>query len=168
MLASVLSRCRNCGRHARIESVYTDLADVITGDLFAIRRCAVCGVMWTDPAPLDLAGYYDADDLGSAMRDTPSALHAWLKGWLLRAECRRIARHIGTTPIVDIGCGAGDFAALLAGQGHPVIAIDAVVDKPQRLPAEIPYFRMDYDNYAIPDFAPPPASRSSCGMCSNI
>lgn len=36
----------------------------------------------------------------------------------------RFARHIGPGEVLDLACGSGRHARLLAGRGHPVLALD--------------------------------------------
>ena len=126
------------------------MASTDTSDRFAIERCGACGVLRTSPVPDDLAPYY-ATDLAATMSHAGSPVFTALRRLQLRRELRRIARHGDAGTFLDVGCGAGDFARVLARRGLPVIAADAGPAAPRALSPElaVPYLRFDFDTYEI-------------------
>jgi len=55
-----------------------------------------------------------------------------------------IAAHVGAEPIIDLGCGAGHFAALLARRGHPAgryLGIDFSIEAIRLARRRVPSYR---------------------------
>jgi SAM-dependent methyltransferase len=146
-------RCHLCGHDAPITPVYEDLRDVVSRERFAIVRCSGCDVLRTLPVPADLGPYY-ASELGRAMRQPSSRLRTALKRVMLARELRRITSRVPVSTLVDVGCGAGDFARLAHRRGLRVVAVDSGDERPLAIRdhAAIPYRRIDYESYAIEGF----------------
>jgi SAM-dependent methyltransferase len=99
---------------------------------FWVRVCGSCGAGNTRPsaAPEDLSAYYPQDygpyelPSGRLVRQLSRAIRSW-QGWLA-LRTRPLAALAGMEPgrVVDVGCGRGDLAALLAGRGWRATGVE--------------------------------------------
>ncbi len=146
--------CLICGTPRMSEKVL-DVEDMVSFEAFSLFRCLGCGVMQTLPVPEDLRGYYDTD-LGRMMVNAPSRTHAYLKGFLLGRELRRILACVHPKQFIDVGCGPGDFACQIQREGHSVITADAGENPPPavRENGRIPYYRINFNDYEIKGMEP--------------
>jgi len=116
---------------------------------FTIAACADCGLMRTWPQPADLAPYY-ATALGIMFRSKPGKLFSCLKRITLGIERIRFLPLNRNRPILDLGCGTGDFPAYLKKCGYlKVYASDATNQRPVLLPEDTGYFPFDFDTCEI-------------------
>jgi hypothetical protein len=143
--------CRCCGQVAGATRV-ADVASTDTTDRFGIERCDACGVLRTVPVPADLTPYY-ATALAATMARPESRLFSALRRVQLGREARRLGADGEPGTVVDVGCGAGDFARTLSRRGVRVVAADAAARPPPALAGVAPYVRFDFDTYALD--APP-------------
>lgn len=155
-------RCLVCHAHVVGQRV-CELVDVVSRRRFTIVECPSCTVMRTVPVPGDLNPYY-ASDLGQVMKTTPSKLHTGLKRILLKTELRRIVSRVDPGVVIDVGCGTGDFIALIHQKGFPAVAVDASAARPIEIrhqPA-IPYHQIEFERYEISGLRP------CTGVCTVI
>ncbi len=119
---------------------------------FTIAACPACGVRRTLPVPASLAPYY-ATDLAATMHAPSHGLFARAQAVLLRREAQRLLPC--DDPVLDVGCGNGRFARVLAAGGARVVAVDAADARPgvlDDLPA-VPYHPIDFDRGVIAGLA---------------
>ena len=146
--------CACCGQTS-VATRVLDVASTDTADRFTIERCGACGVLRTSPVPADLAPYY-ATDLASTMTQPGARLFSTLRRLQLARELRHITRHGHPGTVVDVGCGTGDFARVLARRDIPIVAADAGPRPPAVLAAaRIPYVRFDFERYELQDLPIP-------------
>jgi hypothetical protein len=145
----VVESCRCCGQVAGATRVI-DVASTDTGERFTIARCDACAVLQTRPVPDDLAPYYGTD-LARTMKAPESGIFAALRRVQLGREAARITRNGDPGPVVDVGCGSGDFILSLHRRGLRCIAADAGEEAPPALQAspEVRYVRFDFDTYEL-------------------
>jgi len=127
-----------------------DVASTDVAERFTIVRCAGCHVLRTWPVPADLSPYY-ATDLASTMTKPHSRVFAALRAVQLSRELARITRAGDPGPLVDVGCGSGDFFRVAAARGHPVIAADAIEHPPPGLNdhPHVRFVHFDFDTYEL-------------------
>jgi SAM-dependent methyltransferase len=142
-----MSVCLICGRET-VYRVLFDIPDTHTGEVFSIGECPFCGVRKTMNMPADLDRYYR----DSQMRTYRNRLYCLAKKVLLSNEVRRIVSVTGKDHLfVDIGCGTGDFSAVLHHAGCRVAASDSALQRPWMIEGNsgIPYFLFDYGSYEL-------------------
>ncbi len=140
--------CRCCGEPSEAAHAL-DVASADTGEMFALERCAACGVLRTRPEPADLAPYY-ATDLASTMTEPGSRFFSAIRQWQLDRELRRFTGDGDAQTVIDVGCGVGDFVLRLHGRGIPVVAADAASTPPVALARrDVPYVRFDFERYEL-------------------
>lgn len=105
-----------------------------TGLVFAVVRCADCGLAYTNPRPTErtIGRFYPADyhphRRPRKMQQSRRAWPFWAR--LLGRPC---AERRGSLPwpapgrLLDFGCGAGRFLKTMADQGWQVTGLDAAV-----------------------------------------
>src|SRR5262245_44550752 len=133
------------------------LEDLDGDESFSLNQCPGCGVLRTLPVPANLSRYYAAE-VGQMMVTKQSALHTAARRFLLQRELDRIVPRVQPTTFMDIGCGPGDFAALIHHKGHAVMTFDVQAEPPvftRDLPG-LPHYQIDYDAGDIRGLAPAP------------
>jgi hypothetical protein len=141
--------CRCCARPEAGRCI-AELLGTDTAEPFSLVRCAACGVIRTSPEPVDLAAYY-ATDLAATMTARGSRLFGTLRRRLLARELARITRHGDPGTLIDVGCGSGDFAAVIRDRGFAVVAADHAPAPPPALAGrrDVAYARFDFDTYEL-------------------
>lgn len=129
--------CPLCGTDAGapVLEAPDPLPPVGTGLVFAVVRCACCGLTYTNPRPSERAigRFYPADYQphrrpGVAWRSRRSRpFWARLSGRPC-AERRGVLPWPGTGRLLDFGCGAGSYLKTMADQGWDVTGVDASTD----------------------------------------
>jgi 2-polyprenyl-3-methyl-5-hydroxy-6-metoxy-1,4-benzoquinol methylase len=130
------SPCPLCGQEAGAPVL--EAADPLppgnTGLVFAVVRCSLCGLTYTNPRPTphSVARFYPADyhphRRAVKLRQSRPARPFW--GRVLGRPC---AERRGALPwprpgrLLDFGCGAGSFLKTMADQGWQVTGLDAAV-----------------------------------------
>ncbi len=115
--------CFLCGGDAGPGSGFDGLD--IDGQSYAIRFCGGCGLGVTDPFLDDrkLRAIYS-----STYREEDSTRFFTPLERLIRAvrlqRCRRVERYSNKGRVLDIGCGRGDFPALMASRGWDAAGIE--------------------------------------------
>ncbi len=88
--------------------------------------CTQCGLVWSDPRPHDVRHFYETE-YRLAYKDTfePRPKHVLRAGRVALSRLERIEHLLRPgMRILDIGAGGGEFAYLLASQGHQVRGIE--------------------------------------------
>lgn len=98
--------------------VYDRALDPITRDVFAVRRCIACDVVYTHPRPRSMEKYYPRE----YRRYGPVTLRllAYLYG-------RRVSRWVRGRPpgwVLEVGCGTGLMLEALRRRGWRVLGIE--------------------------------------------
>ena len=147
-------RCLMCQRAGEAKRVCR-VRDVETREAFLIAECPSCGVMRTLPVPPSLAAHYDSV-LGRVMKARAGGIHTVLQRVLLKRELRRIVSRRAPLRMVDVGCGSGEFAAVIHQQGFAVATADADARRPYWTSdiSAIPHYQFDYDTYDIQGHPP--------------
>lgn len=145
-----MATCMICGEISAWAPVFS-LPEVETGEMFTIERCPACGLMRTWPAPNNLVKYYQGN-IGRLMESSGGRFYEYLKTVSLRREFALFQPPDKKTPLLDIGCGSGDFSLFVHQQNYSVVAVDLPETRPVRI-REVPairYYRMNIDDYSIP------------------
>jgi 2-polyprenyl-3-methyl-5-hydroxy-6-metoxy-1,4-benzoquinol methylase len=119
-----MSACPLCGGSSRFAFSAEDRNRRLSSERFSYNRCGSCATVFLTPLPEDLGRFYGSayhpfDDAGRPL---------WLADdGLLAAESWRVAtlrRFIDGGRLVDVGAGAGGFAAAARDGGFAVTAIE--------------------------------------------
>lgn len=107
--------CVICG--GPLEPQYPAVLDVVSGETFAIERCAACQLGHTTPQPDDLAPYYGTQ------------YHGRRHGFTARySDARRLRclRDVAPAPgrLLDVGCGDGSFLLAAREKGWSVVGTE--------------------------------------------
>ena len=105
-----------------------------TGLVFAVVRCAHCGLTYTNPRPTErtIAGFYPTDyqphRRPGKIRQSRRARPFWARlSGRPCAERRGVLPWPGPGRLLDFGCGAGSFLKTMADQGWQVTGLDASI-----------------------------------------
>jgi 2-polyprenyl-3-methyl-5-hydroxy-6-metoxy-1,4-benzoquinol methylase len=110
------------------------------GLVFAVVRCARCGLSYTNPRPTEhsISRFYPADyrphRRASKMRQSRRVSPLWSR--VLGRPCserRGVLPWPGPGRLLDFGCGAGTFLKTMADQGWQVTGLDAAVGAVQHV-----------------------------------
>ena len=116
--------CPLCGGASSAAFVATDRNREVSEARFAYRRCRACGTVFLPEAPADLARYYaDGYFDFAASGDANWRTSEFLRG----VEAFRVAllrRYVSPGSLIEIGSGAGAFAAAAREAGFDVTAIE--------------------------------------------
>lgn len=135
--------CSCCGKNM-FRKLY-ESACLENATQWTIAACANCGLIRTWPQPPDLAPYY-AMETGKTYRSKTGRLYSFIKRVSHGFERVRFLPKNLNRPILDLGCGAGDFSAYLRTFGYlKVYASDATTQRPVLLPKDAGYFPFDFD-----------------------
>jgi len=146
--------CELCGeRQAEIAIVQRDLLHRVSDEEFTIVRCQRCGLLYLNPRPTkeEIGRFYPSQYFGAP---SPPRSYSHVKRWLMEdfygypsSESRGMWRWfrklvlwperfrrelcgkgmlpwVGRGRLLDVGCGHGVNAAMLAQQGWDVAGID--------------------------------------------
>ena len=107
------ARCDLCGSEQRT-TLLSEVRDYISDEIFAIQRCAACGLCVTDPMPGDEAieRYYPRRYRGDRQK--------YSGGWRIRRRAGAVQNHFASTfrgRLLDLGCGTGAFAMEMKRRG---------------------------------------------------
>ena len=116
--------CRFCGGESMPALRAWDRNRELSDEQFSYRRCFACGTFFLAAVPADLpsyyeGGYYDFDADGEPLWRTDP--------FRQRVEAERIellSRYVQSGSLIEIGSGAGGFAAAAKQAGFDVTAIE--------------------------------------------
>jgi len=122
-----LPRCPLCGGSREGFRVLTHRGDRFAGERAVL--CVRCGLVFLDPrlAPAALERYYRSDTFSHEVRgaDRPTSAALAYRDMRAGRRWRQIERVIPERGrCLEIGCGAGNFLALLHAAGYDVVGID--------------------------------------------
>jgi SAM-dependent methyltransferase len=102
----------------------TDRNRELTPERFVYNRCTACGSVFLRDVPDDLSRYYAGDYHGFDADGTPE----WEQNPTLleveRFRAQLLREHVEPGSLIDIGAGAGAFAAAAVSHGFDVAAIE--------------------------------------------
>jgi SAM-dependent methyltransferase len=127
--------CPLCGQEAGAPVLEAaDPLPASAGLVFAIVRCASCGLTYTNPRPDErgISRFYPADyhphRRGCKVRQARRPGSFWSR--VFGRPCRERRGALpwpGPGRLLDFGCGTGNFLKLMADQGWQVTGLDAAV-----------------------------------------
>jgi len=97
-----------------------------TGKPLRTVICRSCGLVWSDPRPLDAKHFYEEEYRVSYKHThTPKPKHVLRAGKVALSRLEKIAKLLPTRKtILDVGTGGGEFAYLLQSLGHRVSGVE--------------------------------------------
>lgn len=182
-MAETLVRCPGCGDETRAGAPLLRGHDRLTGapGEFQVLACTACGLAFTEPRlrPEDFATYYpdtysayDPNSTRDATRSAGERISDVLQEAIIRFGPYRDVWRQGPGRLLDVGCGAGDLAALFGRHGweaHGIdpsaqaveharaAGVDAVVGTLEATPWEDGYFDAITFNHSL-EHVPDPAA----------
>lgn len=115
-------QCQNCGNSAI--TLYENVKDTFSGDVFSILRCTGCGLYQTSPVPDSLKEYYDTTYYGNR--------HGFTGQYCIKRRARIVFSAMNNKKILrllDIGCGDGSFIRYMKQQGLDVAGTEINPDQ---------------------------------------
>ena len=117
-----LQRCQSCpvcGNHD-LQDHLSVRDHFLTGQLFQVQRCLSCGLLLTNPRPIDeqLHLYYQSDNYLS--HTSSKGLMATAYGLVKRINLKRkltLINQLGAQNVLDFGAGEGSFVAYCKKRG---------------------------------------------------
>jgi SAM-dependent methyltransferase len=95
-----------------------------TSERFTYKRCSACATLFMVDVPADLSRYYVGDYHGFGSDGAPE----WTTNPTLREveafRIRLLRRYVGPGALIDVGAGAGAFAAAARDEGFEVTALE--------------------------------------------
>jgi SAM-dependent methyltransferase len=123
-MPSPVPPCPLCGAGSDYALTATDRNRELTSERFIYNRCRACGSVFMVDPPADLSPYYAGAYHGFGADGEPE----WRRNPTLqeveRFRARLLREHVGSGPLIDIGAGAGGFAAAASDAGFYVSAIE--------------------------------------------
>jgi 2-polyprenyl-3-methyl-5-hydroxy-6-metoxy-1,4-benzoquinol methylase len=116
--------CPLCAAGSRYALTAGDRNRETTAERFVYNRCSACGTLFMVDVPADLAPYYAGDyhlfdaDGEPEWKRNPTLLD------VETFRVRLLRGHVQTGPLIDVGAGAGAFAAAAKQAGFDVTAIE--------------------------------------------
>jgi SAM-dependent methyltransferase len=118
------SRCPLCGAGSVHALTAWDRNRESTSERFSYNRCTACGTLHMIDPPQDLARYYGGDYHGFGADGEPE----WTRNPTLQAvedyRMDMLREHVAPGRLIDVGAGAGAFAAAAHGEGYEVTAVE--------------------------------------------
>lgn len=102
---------------------------LVSGESFALSKCAQCGFIFTNPRPdkQEIGRYYRSDQYISHQGKANSlinVLYMLARVFTLRSKYRLVRRLSKGRYILDVGCGTGDFLAHCRKKGWEVAGVE--------------------------------------------
>ena len=117
-------RCPLCGGVGAAALTTWDRNREVTATRFRYDRCRTCGTLYLVDVPVDLARYYAGDYYRFDSLGEPE----WKRDPRLRQAASEqvtlLRRHVESGRLIEIGSGAGAFAAAAQATGFDVTAIE--------------------------------------------
>lgn len=123
-----LERCPSC-RHPKLENHLICTDHSVSGEGFALVKCAKCQLICTNPRPTidKLHSYYKNDDYISHTNQANSLIN-WIYKMVrhitLRQKLRFINQKMATKKLLDFGCGTGHFINYCERYGWSVTGLE--------------------------------------------
>lgn len=107
--------CNLCGNH-EVEVLANEGRD---GETLRTVICTHCGLVWSDPFPMDVREYYQKDyRLSYKGTYTPRMKHIWRAADVALNRLHKIQPYLaGRTRMLDVGSGGGEFLYLMHTRG---------------------------------------------------
>jgi SAM-dependent methyltransferase len=116
--------CPLCGADSRPALRARDRNRETTDERFAYNRCSACATLFMVDVPADLASFYAGDYHPFGADGEPE----WASSPALRDveafRVRLLREHVSPGPLIDVGAGAGAFAAAARRAGFDVTAVE--------------------------------------------
>jgi SAM-dependent methyltransferase len=116
--------CPFCGASSRFALTAFDRNREITSERFTYHRCDGCGTVFMVDVPADLEQYYAGTYYGFDESGVPHWRGNEFLGKVESYRMRLIRRHVEPGRLIEIGAGAGGFAAAANDAGFDVTAIE--------------------------------------------
>ncbi len=123
-----LESCPLCGRH-ELKNKLICKDYLVSEESFAINECAYCSHRITNPRPViqELDKYYESEDYISHTGKTKNLINSLYKlarTITLRSKLSLITKYSEPARVLDMGCGTGEFLALLQKNDWEVYGIE--------------------------------------------
>jgi SAM-dependent methyltransferase len=105
--------CRNDESRPRFQA-----RDPLSNETFQLVTCTQCGLVYVNPRPggKQLDAYYSSFYYGNR--------HPALKSWFMDLRARKIGSPQDDLPVLDLGCGGGDFLLACRRRGWDTLGVE--------------------------------------------
>lgn len=123
-----LHECPGCG-HKHIKFRYLVRDHFQSGEDFRISACYSCGLLFTSPRPsaIEAGKYYQSEEYISHSNKTRglfASLYQFARKQNLKWKRNHVSAYSTPGSIIDIGCGTGEFLAIMKSSGYQTIGIE--------------------------------------------
>lgn len=117
-------RIENCPvcNHTKLDNLLIATDHVVSGESFALVKCAKCSFVLTNPRPNteSIPKYYQTSNYISHKKGVQSVLdiiYRTVQVITIRSKTKMIEKYIQSGNILDFGCGVGQFLSAMQNKG---------------------------------------------------
>jgi len=123
-----VNTCPICSS-AEAEVVLAVVDDHLTKEKFTLVDCSLCGFRFTNPRPSqsEVNHYYLSDiylSHNTGNQGVTARLYRTLRQYALRSKLSLIRKFSSAGPLLDIGCGTGNFLMYAQSKGYSVSGVE--------------------------------------------
>ena len=124
----LLSACTHCG-HSAFTPHLSAKDYTVSQETFQLVACGHCGLILTNPRPsaTEIGPYYESPDYIShtnSSKGLTDGLYQLVRNRALKRKVALIDRYAPKGPLLDIGCGTGEFLGAAQAAGRSVQGIE--------------------------------------------
>ncbi|MCP4458147.1 MAG: class I SAM-dependent methyltransferase [Cytophagales bacterium] len=123
-----LEECPSCG-HPKFENYLICTDHSVSGESFALVKCAKCELIFTNPRPVreKLSSYYQSDEYISHTNQANNLvnwIYTLVRGKTLMNKLKLISQKYVNGKLLDFGCGTGHFIRYSEQHGWTVTGLE--------------------------------------------
>ncbi len=120
--------CPSCA-HPKFENFLICTDHSVSGESFALVKCANCNLIFTNPRPKpeELSKYYESKAYISHTDKANSLINLVYKivrNFTLRSKTKLIRKYSNVGTVLDLGCGTGDFLKACKNKGWTTSGVE--------------------------------------------
>jgi len=147
-----VSSCPIC-RGSSFKELHQSADHTVTHKLFHVKQCNSCGLAVTSPRPTqaNASSYYQSDNYIShtnQSRGLFDSIYLIIRKFTMRWKLSLIKKNALPGPLLDFGCGTGQFLAHTAAQGITCFGVEPSASARKQINSSIPTFE---SLHSLPD-----------------